>query len=133
MRPRAPWFLLFLVFSCLALPVAPARAGEPSASPAGVDSLFAAPSLDLNALETAVLGRNPSLASMRAAWEATEARAVVAGAWDDPRVEGMVAPRSLGASDVDPGWSVEVSQMVPLFGQRAAMGKASRAMARSMR
>jgi len=135
MRLRAPLYLMFLVSLGLTGSVLTARAAEtpPSEPPASLDSIFGTSSLDLAALEGAVLRRNPSLASMRAAWQGMEARAAVAGAWDDPRVEGMLAPQSLGSSAVDPGWSVEVSQMVPLFGQRAAMGRADRAQARSMR
>lgn len=135
MRPRAPLHLGFLLFLAIVSAPAPARAAEPAPSETSVslDPIFESPSLVLEALEGAVLRRNPSLASMRSAWQAMEARADIAGAWDDPRVEGMVAPRSLGSSTVDPGWSVEVSQMVPLFGQRAAMGKAERARALSMR
>lgn len=133
MRLRAPLVPILILLSCFAL-AAPARAAEPvPETSASLDSIFGGPSLDLTALEGAVLDRNPSLASMRSAWQAMEARAVVAGAWDDPRVEGMVAPRSLGSSEADPGWSLQVSQMVPLFGQRAAMGAMNRAMARSMR
>ena len=131
MRLRAPLYPLLLSLA-LAWPAASARAAQPSEAPAPLDSIFGASSLDLNSLESTVLSRNPSLAAMRSAWEAMEARADAAGAWDDPRVEGMVAPQSFGSS-AGPGWSVQVSQMVPLFGQRAAMGQATRAMARSMR
>jgi outer membrane protein TolC len=126
MRRRIHPLLFALLFSIVPRPAA---AAELSPS---LDSLFAAPELDLPGLETAVLRRNPSLAAMRSAWAAMEARADRAGAWDDPRVDGMVAPRSLGSSTVDPAWSVQVSQMIPLFGQRSLMGKATRAMARSM-
>lgn len=131
MRLRAPLYPLLLLSLAFAPPGPSARAAE--SGDGALDSVFEAPSLDLAALEGAVMRRNPSLGSMRAASEAMEARAVVAGAWEDPRIEGMVAPRSLGSSEVDPGWSVELSQMVPLFGQRAAMGRAGRAMARAMR
>ena len=140
MRRRVPWFAAFLV--CLAALVsAPAAAlAQPTPRPdrpEGPDDflerLFAAPDLDLDALERAVLRRNPSLAAMRSAWASMESRAAVAGAWDDPRVEGMIAPRSLGKEMVDPGWSVQITQMVPLFGQRSLMGKANRAMAGAMR
>lgn len=120
-------FLLLLGFVSLVAPGS-SRAEEPP----GLDSLFAAPALELPALEGAVLQRNPSLAAMRAAWRATESRADRVGAWEDPRVEGTVAPRSFGSSTVDPGFSVQISQAVPLFGQRSLMGKATRAMARSM-
>jgi len=132
MRSRAPLFLLFTTVLSAGFRVEPLCAAEPNPS-ASLESIFEAERLELPALEGAVLQRNPSLASMRAAWEAMEARAVVAGGWDDPRVEAMVAPRSLGSSTVDPGWSIEISQMVPLFGPRSSMAQANRAMARAMR
>lgn len=140
MRRRAPLYLMLLIPLGFAPPFVAAEPAEPvtatepfAASSAALDSIFAAPSLDLPSLERAVLRRNPTLAAMRSASAAMEARADVAGAWDDPRIEGMVAPQSLGSSTIDPGWSVELSQTVPLFGQRSLMGKANRAMARSMR
>jgi len=130
MSLRAAFAVLLALIPMLS--PASARAARDAEQAAVVDSLFAGSTLDLSALERAVMVRNPSLAAMRSAWQAMEARADRAGAWDDPRLTGMVAPRSLGSSDVDPGYSVEITQMVPLFGPRAAMGKASRAMARSM-
>jgi outer membrane protein TolC len=140
MRRRAPFYLMFLIPLGVAPPLVAAEPAQPvtvtepfAASSAALDSMFAAPSLDLPSLERAVLRRNPTLAAMRSAAAAMEARADLAGAWDSPRVEGMVAPQSLGSSTVDPGWSVELTQMVPLFGQRSLAGKANRAMARTMR
>ncbi|MGE5179548.1 MAG: TolC family protein [Bacteroidota bacterium] len=125
MRSRALLFLLML----LPLGVAGRAAAQPSPS---VDSLFAAPNLDLAALEAGVLARNPSLAAMRAAWQAMEARAGQVGGWDDPRLDAMVAPQSLSSSQVDPAYSFQISQVVPLFGQRSLMGRATRSMAQAM-
>ena len=51
---------------------APAQALDSSSA---LDSLLAAPSLDLGILERAVLQRNPSLGAIRAAWRAAEAAA----------------------------------------------------------
>jgi cobalt-zinc-cadmium efflux system outer membrane protein len=96
-----------------------------------IDSLFAAPTLDLASLERAVLERNSSLAAMRAAWSAMDARADREGAWEDPRLDVMVAPGSFGSSTVDKAYSVGVTQRIPLFGERSLRGRAARAIARS--
>lgn len=126
MRRRLYPLLLALVLLAAPEPV-------PAAEPPGSLGLLAGPgALDLPRLEMAVLERNPSLAAMRSAWQAMEARADLDGAWDYPRLDGMVAPRSLGSTAVDPGYAIQISQMVPWFGQRALMGRATRAMARSM-
>jgi len=107
----------------------PAPAMESSGS---LDSLFASASLDLPGLEMEVLRRNQSLAAMRSGWQAMDARADAAGGWEDPRLDGMIAPQSLGSSTADPGYTVQISQTVPWFGQRALMAKATHAVARSM-
>lgn len=139
MRRRVPLLLAFLLswsfpmWAPVPAPAQTAASGEPAGAAGSLGEIFATPALELDDLERAVLRRNPSLAAMRSAWTAMEARADLAGAWDDPRIEAMVAPRSWGKEMVDPGWSVEVSQMIPLFGQRSLMGKANRAMARAMR
>ncbi len=121
--------LLFPFLFTLAMPAPlhapPAYAGE------SIDALFAAPTLELASLERSVLERNPSLAAMRASWAAMEARADREGAWEDPRIDVMVAPRSFGSSTVDRAYAVGLMQPLPLFGGRALRGRAARAMARS--
>ncbi len=96
-----------------------------------LDSLLARPTLDPSLFERAVLERNPSLAAMRAAWQAADASADRAGGWDDPMVEVMTAPPSWSSSSVDPAYMVSLSQRVPIFGQRGLESRAARAGSRA--
>jgi cobalt-zinc-cadmium efflux system outer membrane protein len=106
-------------------------AHETGATAALLDSLVTSPSLDLGRLERAVIARNPSLAAMRAAWKQMEAKADVAGSLEDPMVDGMVAPGSLGKETVDPAYSIAISQHVAIFGQRGLRRKSAQAESRS--
>ncbi len=124
---RAPLLFPFLFTLAMFAPLgAPTAHAEES-----IDALFAAPTLELASLERSVLERNPSLAAMRASWAAMEARADRERAWEDPRVDVMVAPQSFGSSAVDKGYSVGLMQPIPLFGARAFRSRAAHAMARS--
>ncbi|HEV8128496.1 MAG TPA: TolC family protein [Candidatus Eisenbacteria bacterium] len=96
-----------------------------------LDSLYAASTLEIGRLERAVIARNPTLAARHAAWDAMEARAGVRGGWDDPMIEGTVAPGSLGSSTVDAAYRVEISQTVALFGGRGLEKSAGLADARA--
>jgi len=97
-----------------------------------LDSLLAAPSLDLRLLERAVLKGNPSLGAMHAAWRGAEAAADQAGALEDPMLEAMTAPQSWSSRSVDPAYMASVSQSLPLFGQLGLRGRAARAGARAI-
>ena len=97
-----------------------------------LDSLLARPNLDAVLYERAVLERNPTIAAARAAWRVAEAEADRAGAWDDPMVEVMTAPRSWSSSSVDPAYMVSLTQTLPIFGQRGLQGKAARATSRAV-
>jgi cobalt-zinc-cadmium efflux system outer membrane protein len=110
-----------------------ARAAESlsAASDSTLDSLFAAPTLDVGRLERAVIARNPALAARRATWAAMEARAGAEAGWDDPMVEGTVAPGSIGSSTVDAAYRVELSQTVAIFGGRGLEKDAGLADARA--
>ncbi|TMQ57426.1 MAG: TolC family protein [Candidatus Eisenbacteria bacterium] len=108
------------------IPVGP---GAPSPS---LDSLLLTPSLDLRLLERAVLARNSTLGAMRASWRAAQAAADQAAAFEDPMVEVSSAPRTWSGSSVDPAYMVEISQRVPIFGQRGLKGRAARASARAI-
>jgi cobalt-zinc-cadmium efflux system outer membrane protein len=108
-----------------------ADAANSASADAALDSLFAAPTLEIGRLERAVIARNPTLAARRATWAALNARADEESGWDDPMVEGMVAPQSLGSNGVDDAYSVELSQTLPLFGKRSLRGRAVRADART--
>ena len=117
--------------TCAALPlltlaIAPALAAEP-ARPAA-PSLAAPDSvLTLPWLERTVLERNPSLAAMRSALAAAEARAPRAGALAPPRRDVKAAPARVGAASVEAAWRVGVTQPLPLFGTRGAARAAGRA------
>lgn len=89
------------------------------------------PVLSLAALERVVLERNPGVTQARAAWAEARARVEVAGAFEDPMVDVMVAPRSFHSSAVEPAWRVELTQALPLFGQRGLRRASARYEARS--
>ena len=116
--------------SCGALACFAAPGHAAGADP--LDSLRAAPVLDLPLLERAVLARNASLGALRAAQRESAARADQASFLMDPMVDGMAAPRSFGSDVVDPAWSLSLSQRIPLFGQRGLARRAGRAEARAL-
>jgi outer membrane protein TolC len=74
--------------------------------------------LTLAALERAVLVQNPTLESMRAAWQEAVAQARQAGALDDPMLDVMAAPASFAGASTDPAYRIQVLQRIPLFGRR---------------
>ena len=136
MRSR---FALALSLAVMTLACAPAlgEPGDPSGgagtqAKAALDSLLAAPALDLALLERAVLERNPSLGAMRAAWEGAQASAEQAGALEDPMVDFSTAPRSWNSRAVETAYMVQIAQRFPIFGQRGLRGRAARADARAM-
>jgi outer membrane protein TolC len=118
---------LLVVLATAAACAVPVRA----AASDPLDSLRAAPALDLPLLTRAVLSRNASLGALRAARAVSEARADRAGALASPMLEGMAAPRSFGSDAVEPAWAISLSQHLPLFGQRGLARRASRAEARA--
>lgn len=83
--------------------------------------------LDLAWVERTALARNPSLAAMHEAWREAGARADQVGALEDPMLDAMLAPRSLGSGTVDPAYRVGITQQFPLFGQRKLRRRAARA------
>lgn len=91
------------------------------------DSLPPDSTLDLAWVERTALARNPSLAAMREAWREARARAEQVGALEDPMLDVMLAPRSLGSSTVDPAYRVGITEQFPLFGQRGLRRRAARA------
>src|SRR2546425_462203 len=95
--------------------------------PATQDSLPADSTLSLAWVERMALARNPSLAAMREAWREVRARADQAGALEDPMLDGMLAPRSLGSRSVDPAYRLGITQQFPIFGQRGLRRRAARA------
>ena len=128
MKSIRPFAARSLVAACAVAAITvgtpvPARAA--GADP--LDSLRAAPFLDLSLLTRAALARNASLGALRAAHAASKAKADQAGAWMGPMIESMAAPRSFGSDDVAPAWAISFSQRVPIFGQRGLARRASRA------
>lgn len=77
-------------------------------------------------LVAAVLERNPSLKSQRAALDEAAARVDFAGALEDPMISVGVPPATIG-NPVGVRESVEVSQTFPWWGTRAARTAAARA------
>jgi outer membrane protein TolC len=101
------------------------HAAPPSANVEADDPFLAASELSLDALLAAVEQRNPSLASMVAAWQAAAQRYPQAVALDDPMLQFMLAPASLGANEVEPAYAIQVSQKLSWYGKRAARGAAA--------
>ena len=112
LKQRARRAVLGLGMALLA--VSTARAGAPAAP----DSLPTDSTLSLGWVERTALVRNPSLSAMREAWRAARARADQAGALEDPVLDAMVAPRSVGNGTMDAAYRVGITQRFPLFGQR---------------
>ncbi len=101
-----------------------------AANVASPDSLPSDSTLNLAWVERTALARNPSLSAMREAWREVEARADQAGALEDPMLDGMLAPRSLGSGSVDPAYRVGLTQQFPIFGQRGLRRRAARSEAK---
>ena len=97
---------------------APDDGGDPAADP------FAGqPQLERAALIDAALRRNPGLAAARSAWQAALARHPQATAFDDPMLDGVLAPRSLGSDGVATGYRVGLSQKLSFPGKRGLRGE----------
>lgn len=95
--------------------------------PAAGDALpFAsAAALEREALVDAVLRRNPSVASARAAWRAALARYPQETSLDDPMVGYTVGPRSFGSSQIGDAERIEARQAFPAPGTLGARGVAA--------
>jgi cobalt-zinc-cadmium efflux system outer membrane protein len=94
---------------------------------AGDDSVANARELSLETLIADVEATNPSLQSMVAAWQAASQRYPQVVSLDDPMLQTMLAPASLGSSTVEPAYAVQLSQKIPWYGKRATRGEAARA------
>lgn len=116
-----------LALSLLVPLVFASAASARAAGFASPDSLPRDSTLSLAWVERTALARNPSLSAMRDAWREARARADQVGALEDPMLEGMLAPRSLGRSSVDPAYRIGLTQQFPLFGQRGLRRRAGRA------
>jgi outer membrane protein, heavy metal efflux system len=105
----------------------PATAPPSSANNDKIDPLLSGNELSVEGLLAAVEERNPSLAAMVAAWQAAAQRYPQAVALDDPMLQFMLAPASLGSSQVEPAYAIQASQKLPWYGKRDARGQAATA------
>lgn len=96
------------------------------------DPFRGAAALEREALVRAVLKRNPTLRSARAAWRAALARHPQETALADPKLGFGVGPRSFGAAEVRDAWKADVSQELPFPGKRALRGEVALAEAEAM-
>jgi len=98
-----------------------------SANNEKIDPLLSGTELSIDQLLAAVEERNPSLAAMVAAWQAAAQRYPQAVALDDPMLQFMLAPASLGSAQVEPAYAIQASQKLPWYGKRDARGQAATA------
>ncbi len=100
---------------------------------AQIDPLASAKTLRPEALVDAVLQDNPLLSAAQWAWQAAESEIAPAGALDDPMLSTMVAPRTFGKAEMDPGVGIELSQRLPWPGKRGLREKIARFEARAIK
>ena len=93
----------------------------------GLNAQTLQPTLSVDSLVAEVLLHNPGLESLQHAVAAARAREVPAGAFDDPVFGYAVAPRSVGADDLDTGHIVRIEQPLPWFGKRSSRRAAAQA------
>jgi outer membrane protein TolC len=77
----------------------------------------------LEVLIADVVERHPSVAAAAAAWRAAAERYPQAVSLDDPMLDLMVAPASLGSNDVDFAYVVQGRQKLPWHGKRPLRGQ----------
>lgn len=98
---------------------------EPSSAPEVLETevpTAGASELSVAELVDAVRASNPTLQSMVAAWRAAAQRYPQVVSLDDPMFMTMMAPASMGTSQVDSAYVLEGAQKIPWFGKRAARG-----------
>jgi len=78
-----------------------------------------------------VVSSHPSTTAALAAWRAAAARYPQVVALDDPMLDYMTAPATIGSNDVDYAFAVQARQKVPWFGKRKLRGDAARHEARA--
>jgi outer membrane protein TolC len=79
--------------------------------------------LSAEAVVEQVLARNPTLPQMVAAWQAASARYPQVTSLDDPNLGFTAAPASIGSSNVEFGYRVEVMQKLPFPGKLRLRGQ----------
>lgn len=88
--------------------------------------------LSVDALVREVLGRNPTLAQMVAAWKAAQARYPQVTSLDDPMLGTTLAPAGIGTiQDKNRGYRLDLSQKLPWSGKLALKGENAKAQARA--
>lgn len=88
--------------------------------------------LSLDLLVQDVLARHPSLASAQVAWRAAAARYPQVVSLDDPMLDTMMAPASLGSNDVDFAYVIQGRQKLPWSGKRPLRGQVAAQEAQAM-
>jgi outer membrane protein TolC len=124
-----------LVSGCALLPEAPvtavgtqppavhASANPAALAPESVGPAFPQASvLSVDALVQEVLARNPTLPQMTAARQAASAKIPQVTSLEDPFFGATIAPASIGSSDVEFGYRLEVSQKLPWPGKLGLRG-----------
>jgi len=92
-------------------------------APAQADDLFRGmPALDREALVRAVLQRNPTLRSARAAWRAALARYPQETSLADPMLGVGIGPRSFTTNEVRDSWRADLAQEIPFPGKLSLRG-----------
>jgi len=81
--------------------------------------------LSLAALRSLAVARNPSLAAMRAAWQAAVERYPQVVALDDPQIGYSLAPATVASGSTSFGQKIEVSQHFPWPGKLRLRGEAA--------
>src|SRR5262249_48160359 len=96
---------------------------SPEASSEAAGPVFPdAAELSVDPLVEQVLARNPTLPQMVAAWQAASARIPAVTSLEDPFFGTTVAPASIGSSEVDFGYRLELSQKLPWPGKLGLRG-----------
>ncbi len=133
-------FAILPLTGCAGMSLAPGIApaatelSRPLALPEPATDPFAGrPTLERSELVRAALERNPSLHAARHAWRAALLREPQVTALPDPTVGYGLAPRSLGARNVDVGHVVDVAQTFPFPGKLALRGEVAEAEAEAAR
>jgi outer membrane protein TolC len=83
--------------------------------------------LSVDMLVDQVLTRSPTLAQMIAAWQAASARIAQVTSLEDPFFGVTVAPASIGSSEVEFGYRLELSQKLPWPGKLGLRGASASA------
>ena len=79
--------------------------------------------LNVETLVSEVLARNPSLAAMRASWQAAVERFPQVTALDDPQFSYGLAPETIGNRRLDLGQKFDLSQKLPWPGKLSTHGE----------